>query len=215
MRTKILLAIVILFCIAATSNAQINKGRILVGGSISYSASKNQPVAGSKFEIFNSNIVIGKVVNNNNVVGVIFSYGYTRGTFYNIVDSYNAGIFYRKYISLLKNLYFFGEMDATYNFSKTTSGIFSNGMDGTRYRSNGVSFAFIPGISYSLCKRMQVELLMPNIVSLSYSGTKTDYTSSTSPSGSTVKGNNFSVSTNLNSNLLSNFGIGFKFILGK
>ena len=215
MRTKILLTSAILFCICFSVNAQINKGRILVGGSISYSASKNQSTSGSKFEIFNSNIVIGKVVSDNNVVGAIVSYGYTSGAFYNIVDSYNAGIFYRKYKSLLKNLYLFGEMDATYNFSKTTSGIFSSGSDGTRYRSNGVSIAFIPAISYLLFKKMQVELLMPNIASLSYSGTRTDYTSSTSSSVPSVKGNIFSVSTNFNSNFLSNFGIGFKFLLGK
>ena len=215
MKSKILLLVTIIFSFAATSNAQINKDRVLLGGSISYSTAKNQQSAGSKSEIFYSNILIGKIVNDNNVVGAIFSYGYTRGNYYNIVDEYSAGIFYRKYKSLLKSLYFFGEIDATYNYTKNTNGIFSAGMDGTRYKSNGVSAAFIPGISYSLCKRMQVELLMPDIVSLSYLGTKTDYTSSTSPSVPSVKGNYFSVSTNLNSNFLSNFGIGFKFLLGK
>ena len=65
-----------------------------------------------------------------------------------------------------------------------------------------------------LCKRMQVELSMPNIVSLSYAHNRTTYTGDPEPRP-VQKGNSFAFSTNLNSNLLSSFGAGFKFLLGK
>jgi hypothetical protein len=41
MTTKILLTIAILFCITFTTSAQINKDRVLLGGSLSYSNTSN------------------------------------------------------------------------------------------------------------------------------------------------------------------------------
>lgn len=215
MRTKILLLLAIIFCGALAANAQIDKGRFLIGGGFNYNNVKNQPTPDSKFESLNANIQFGKVIKDNNVVGLIISYGYSQGNYYTRINQYSAGVFYRKYKPLIKDLYFFGEVDAAYLYSKNISGNFTSGFDGTRYISNGVSIAFIPGISYAVCKRLQIELIMPNIISLSYSNVKTDYTSSTSPSTTGFKGNTFSFNSNLNSNLLSSFGMGFKFLLGK
>ncbi|MGH2648792.1 MAG: hypothetical protein ACRDE8_14540 [Ginsengibacter sp.] len=215
MKIKFLLTIIILCFIAFTSKAQINKNEFLLGGSFGYSSIKNEQAPDTKSEILNSNILFGKAINNNSVLGLTLSYGYTKGYLYNKNNQYSAGIFYRKYKPLFKNFYFLGEIDGTYSHSKVIQGQFQSGSDGTRYISDGGSISFIPGISYSLCKRFQIELLMTNIFSVSYSGVKTDYTSSTSPVPTETKGNNFSFNANLNSNLLSNFGIGFKFLLGK
>jgi hypothetical protein len=116
---------------------------------------------------------------------------------------------------LAKNFYFFGEGEAVYNHSKSENGIFQPGSGATKYTSDGGGISFVPGISYSVCKRMQIELSMPNIASISYVSTKTETQDPSSNSISTQKGNNFSANANLNSDLLSNFGIGFKFFLGK
>ncbi|MEP6627326.1 MAG: hypothetical protein ABJA32_05045 [Ginsengibacter sp.] len=59
-----------------------------------------------------------------------------------------------------------------------------------------------------------MELTMPNIANISYTSVKT-VAGNLPPSVPERKANNFSANVNLNSNLLNNFGIGFKFLLGK
>ena len=215
MKTRLLLPIAIIFFATTTVNAQINEGRYLLGGSISYNNQKDQQSSGTKYETLYSNIQFGKVIRDNEVVGIIASYGFSNYGPTNKSNQFNAGVFYRKYKPLAKNLYFFGEVDGLYNHSQNTQGDFQTGSDGTRYIVNGGMVSFIPGISYSICKRMQIELSMPNIASISYGSEKNQTTSSTTNSISTVTGNIFSGNINLNSNLLTNFGIGFKFFLGK
>jgi hypothetical protein len=73
---------------------------------------------------------------------------------------------------------------------------------------------FIPGISYTITKRMQMELRMVNIANISYTDTKT-MDSSLPSSVPPQKVTNFAANVNFNFNLLSNFGIGFKFLLGQ
>jgi hypothetical protein len=181
-----------------------------------------QPYPNSKNKSLNANIQFGKVVKENTVVGVILSYGCfnyyatnSRDSNFSKSNQYSAGVFYRKYKRLLKDFYFFGEVDAAYFHTENTQGYFQNGNYGSRSISNGGSVSFIPGISYAVCKRMQLELLMPNIIGISYSHVKTDYTNAPPPSAPSQEGNVFSFNTNLNANFLSSFGIGFKFLLGK
>ncbi|HUZ58122.1 MAG TPA: hypothetical protein VMU83_05020 [Hanamia sp.] len=205
----------ILVCTAITAHAQINEGSYLLGGSIGFNSSKNQNGSINKNESFYSNIQFGKVIKDNTVAGIIASYSFSNNGPTNKSNQFSAGVFYRKYKPLAKNFYFFGEVDALYNHSNQTYGPFQIGNDATRILSNGGTLSFTPGISYSVCKRMQIELSMLNIASISYAGTKYETTSSITNSVSTVNGNNFSGNINLNTSLLSNFGIGFKFLLGK
>lgn len=202
-----------------TSDAQIDTGRYLIGGSLSIFSSKNSvPLNDSKNNSFNANIQFGKAVRENTVVGFIA--GYSSWNYYypaNFVDTsksvqYTLGVFYRRYKKLANRFYFFGEVDAVYVYSKNTS---SYNQTKLKTVSNGGSIAFVPGISYAVCKNMHLELLMPNILSVSYAGIKTNSNSDNSVPPSVSKGHVFSFNSNLNSNLLSNFGIGFKFLLGK
>jgi hypothetical protein len=226
MKTKILLSFAVLFFIAIASNAQVDKGKVLLGGGAGYSSYKNpEPGSynGSEYKAANFNIQFGKVVNTNSVVGIILSYGYSKFNATNFPDSnlnknnqYGAGVFYRKYKKLLKDFYFFGEADGEYMHSVNTQHYFQNGDDGSKEISNGGVISFVPGLSYQLCKKMQIELTMVNIVSVSYSHTKTVYNANNNNiTPGSYNGNNFGFDANLNSNLLSNFGIGFKFLLGK
>ncbi|MEO7048173.1 MAG: hypothetical protein ABI091_22940 [Ferruginibacter sp.] len=215
MKTKFLLPIALIFFTATVANAQINEGRYLLGGSVSYIKVKNLPYSVSKSESFYSNIQFGKVIKDNTVAGIIASYGSSKNEPGNTSSNFSAGIFYRKYKSLAKNFYFFGEGDLVYSHSKSTYENFQPVSDVTRSTSNGAGISFVLGISYSLCKRMQIELSMPTLASISYGSIKTE-TQYISPNTTTTeKGNSFSANVNLNSNLLSNFGIGFKFFLGK
>ncbi len=226
MKTKILLSFVALFFITVTSNAQIDKGKVLLGGGAGYSSYKSpQPeyYNGYKYKTANFNIQFGKAVNTNTVVGIILSYGYSKSNNSNFPDSnlnknnqYGAGIFYRRYKKLLKDFYFFGEVDGEYIHSDNTQQYLQNGEDGVKQISDGGVISFVPGLSYQLCKKMQIELTMVNIVSASYAHTKTIYNANNNNiTPGTYNGNSFVLNANLNSNLLSNFGIGFKFLLGK
>ena len=225
MRLKILLSFPVFFCMAITSHAQIDKGRYLLGGSLSYYGAKN--VQPNNYYNYNyvslyTNIQFGKVVKNNTVVGLIISYGNSDSHPANFPDSnynkstqYNAGVFYRKYKRLFNTFYIFGEVDAAYVHTDNTQGYFQNQSDRLKNISNGGSVSFVPGISYALFRRMQVELSMPNILSFSYSHFKTENGNTTLPSNASSQGNSFSLNASLNSSLLNNFGIGFKFLLGK
>lgn len=215
MKTKILLSFVILFCAAITTNAQINEGRYLLGGSISFNSSKDLQITNSKNESLYTNIQFGKVVKDNTVAGIIFSYGYSNREQNSKGNQYGAGVFYRKYKPIGKGFYLFGEVDALYNYSKSTQGNFKIGGDGTRYTSNTGTLSFTPGFSYSICKRVQMELLMQNLVALSYGTTKNETSSSITSTIFSSKQNGFSANVNVNSNLANNFGLGFKFLLGK
>lgn len=214
MKIKILLPIVIILFPTTAANAQINEGRYLLGGSLGFSSSTSHQSTDMKNEGLRTNIQFGKVIKDNTVAGIIGSYGYNNGPQYKS-NQFSAGVFYRKYKSIAKDLYLFGEGDALYNYSKYTQGNFQIGSSATRNISNGGSLSFIPGISYSICKKMQMELVMQNLFSLSYGVTKNEATNSGNSTISSAKTDNFSASINLNSGLLSNFGIGFKFFLGK
>ena len=217
MKTKILAALAILLLAATGTNAQITQGKYLLGGSLSYSNSQDVQYNGSPVQkFFSSNIQIGKVVKENTVAGLILSYSFANNdlaTYKN--NMYSAGIFYRKYKPLTKGLYFFGEVDAVYDYSKNTQGKFQIGSDGSRYTTNGARISFVPGLSYSVCKKLQMELSMPNLLNLSYDRVKDEKTFTNTQEIVTSKANNFYANANLNASLLNNVAIGFKFLLGK
>lgn len=219
MKTKILLPITILFFATTTANAQINEGSYLLGGSASYTNSKYQAAPTSESESASSsfNIQFGKVIKNYTLIGIIGSFsGNTNLTKDFKVYQYSAGVFYRKYKPLGSNFYFFAEIDATFQHSSNfASYYFPDVNEYLSINTNGVEFNFTPGISYSVSKKFQVELSLPNIAGISYTGIKT-IDSDLPPGIKPQTANSFSANVSLiNNNLLNNFGIGFKFFLGK
>lgn len=213
MKTKILLLIAILFSLPVLSQAQIAANKVLLGGSVSYYSTSNPD-----FHSFYSSIQAGKVIKENTVVGLVVGYSSNNNnSSYNSpikTRSYNAGIFYRKYKKLLPDFYFFWEADGSYTYSNNTQQAYSNG-EFLNSKLNGGTVIFIPGISYAISKRIQVELASPNLVNLSY--TRTATIDSSLPAGILPqKSNKFSAGVNLNSNnFLANFAVGFKLLLGK
>jgi hypothetical protein len=68
MRTKILLTVTIVFFIAFTSQGQINKGDIFLGGNLNFGTSNNtlSPVnSNSISNNFGTSIQVGKVIKDN------------------------------------------------------------------------------------------------------------------------------------------------------
>jgi hypothetical protein len=232
MRTKILLSIAILSFFCFSAKAQIDSGRIFLGGSVNYNIFKSTSSNPAEYssnqnENFGTNIQIGKFIKKNTAVGIIVSYNNSNShnpvnadSNYNKINEFSAGVFYRKYKKLLKNFYFFGELDATYNHSNyNTASTFSSppysnySYNISKSPSNGFGVSFIPGISYSLCKKLYMELSMPNLIAVSYAHSTTDNTGGPPSDITHLKGNTFSIGGNLYSYPLSNFGIGFKLLL--
>ncbi|MFN8252397.1 MAG: hypothetical protein U0V75_11010 [Ferruginibacter sp.] len=209
-----------LACLTAYSfsYAQIKKDAVLAGGGISFYSSKdygnpNPPETKHKSTFFN--LSVGKAIKENTVVGIYGGYGQNKSEYNynsntkntNTVSSSGAGIFFRKYKMLGKGFYFLGEIDAGYTGYKEDYAT-PNPVNNTTISSNGLNLVLIPGLSYQLFTKMQLEVLMPSFAGLQYA------TSKTTNSSGTVKGNAFQFSTGLNNGtLLSNLSLGFRFVL--
>lgn len=210
---KIIYSFIIFIFIGINADAQIAKGSILLGGQISYynsnysSVQQTQKTTGASFIIS-----VGKTFKENSVYGVNLGYSPNSNKTDNVnidkteTNSYNIGVFYRKYKHLDKDFYFFAEFGAAYNYSKSTDSD-SSGIKSTTGTQLGGQLYVTPGISYKLLKNFQLEILIPNIISINYTESKTS-----SPT-QTNKQNYFSFNTSLNSSPFNSLAVGFRFIL--
>ena len=132
--TRTLLILVLFISSSLIVNAQFKKNDILLGGQLSYSYNSNTftqpnasyPNSDQKMNSGNITISVGKALNENTVVGIDLSYLPSSTTNYqnygpNLLkyqnNGYGVGIFFRKYKSLGKEFYLFGQGSATYNWS--------------------------------------------------------------------------------------------------
>jgi hypothetical protein len=82
---------------------------------------------------------------------------------------------------------------------------------GQERKRRGASIGVSPGLSYQLFKKLQVELTIPSLISMSYFTSK--YEDKQLP-GTITKEKTFSISSNLFGNsTLGNLGLGFRFLL--
>lgn len=214
MRNFTLLTLAMCF-IALTSNAQINKGTVLLGGNLgastnTTSATNNNSESSQKgFYVSPS---IGFVTKDNTVWGLQLSYSHgksdnnTNADVYTN-DGYGGSVFYRRYLTLGKNFYLFGQADAGYNYSKGKQ-VYATGSSRTS-RTDGVYLNAYPGITYVVRKNFHLEASINNLVSLGYSyATITDVNNG---SASSYKQKGFALSSNASSN--NPLSIGFRFAL--
>ncbi len=199
------------------SNAQIKKGALLIGGQISMN-NYNSKNSNNNFESKNNaaglSLSIGKAITDNQVLGGYFGFGNNNSENINngIITSetkytgYNAGLFYRHYSTLAKRFYFFGEINGGFNTSKQTQKNTGNN-NVTTTKSNGVNIGLTPGISYQVYKKLQLELLMPSIVGLSYSNSTTTF------QNNTTKNSSLNFQTNAGGSFFNNLALGFRFVL--
>lgn len=215
MKNKITLLTAILLMSFMGVHAQLTSGKYLLGGDINFSNEKTKDID-SKNDAAYVSFKVGKFIKDNTVFGLNLSYGHN--SYRNLssqtqeTNQYGAGVFYRKYKSVAKDFHLFGEggLNYAYSESKINYTNISN-----KVISNGVSLDFTPGISYSMTKKFQIELLMPNIFEIGYNNDKTTNTDPQTSIKTENTKNRFTFLANLDNNLLSNFGVGFKFILGK
>jgi len=204
--------------LSLSSIAQIKKNSILLGGQLSYFNNRTEwSNSNQKREEGNIDLLVGKAVKENKIIGVIISFSpfrqansYLGDTNRIKLNRFAAGIFYRIYRKLAKDLYFFGQLDGSYITSLSTQH-FNNSTGEVRSTEHGGLFSFTPGIAYQLFKRVQIEMIIPNIIELHYLATKTNSQVMQVANNSEKE---FGFNTNIsNSNGLAFLGVGFKFIL--
>lgn len=218
MRKALLIAFT---CLAGiTSQAQVEKGRTLLGGTIAYNQSTNYSDGNYLSPGKQRSVIIspsfGKAIKTNFVLGVEASFSSGNQTYGAATDaiktkshSYGGAIFLRQYVPLLKNFYFYaqGMMGGSKNEAKQTH----NNRVNNRTEGWGVSASLSPGLTYAITKKLYVESGLNGFALLAYSHSKLLYTDATTGGVSVSKGNNFNFSTSLGSS--GGFTIGFRVLL--
>lgn len=204
-----------------TLKAQIQAGTILIGGQISYNSTGTTFSFDPKGQKNNSgtyNVSVGKVLKTNAVFGITLGYAPSSfSNFFNGADyvsgnlkMYNMGIFYRQYKMLAKGFYFFTEAGLAYNtFKQTTAD--TSGANSEVIIQHGVQLTLMPGIAYKITKRLFIEIVMPDFVTVQYFVTTDDLR--TTQQFESAKQHQFTLNTSLNSNGLNFLGVGFHFVL--
>jgi hypothetical protein len=210
--------IVPLLLLSFLLNAQIKKKSILLGGQLFYYNDKYQiDNFDQKVESGTIGISLGKAFKENSVVGINLSYSPLKETNFlsgndTVITRYNGfniGGFFREYKKLAKDFYFFGQIDGAFITSNQKDDYKISAGD-TKTTQRGGFISLTPGISYQVFKKMQIELIIPNILSIRYQITKFD---SENPQVKSSKREQILFYSNLNnSTSLGWLGVGFRFI---
>lgn len=199
----------IVLVIASIANAQIQKKTIQVGGSVGFSRSSTKNTTeNAHSNSFNFSPSAGKFYAVNRLVGVNLSI--SRTTFSDKVRNWNfygAGVFLRQYLPLGKSFYAFAEEGAGANFAKYKN---YSGTNLQSVKSSSGQVYFNPGLAYTLTKRLQLEVALPQLASISYTHYK--MTDEISPLQNTTS-DSFGLSTGLSQNVLGYLSFGMKWII--
>ena len=219
MRKKILITLLTLLCSFYLAKAQIKVNSVLLGGQAFYYNSNidysgNQPNQKNKSSSFN--ISIGKALKENSVYGLNLTYSpgktddiYNGANYVSSkINQYNFGIFYRKYKKLATDFYFFTEFGASYINAKQTD-TDTSGINLETFKQSGGQLFLTPGLSYKILKKLHLEIIIPNIVTIQYAVT----TDKTPTNQAKQKQFLFISSLNSTGGGLSFVGVGFHFIL--
>jgi hypothetical protein len=198
--------------ICQSSSAQIKKGATLLGGQLivntqrSSNSSIVNPYSSGWITIAPA---FGKAIKEDLVLGGELSFGYS-GTKYdgssyqeNRSNSYGAHIFLRRYRTLGKGFFLFGEARTGFDYGHTR--YLNPQSPSTEYTQNTASadLSFYPGLAYTLTNKLQLEAGFTNLALIRYSHGRT--------SGSSTVVGGSSDSFTLSSSLSSNAGLSFGF----
>jgi hypothetical protein len=127
------------------------------------------------------------------------------------VNSYSGGIFYRKYIPLIKDFYFVGEINLNLGYSRLNSYSFSPTSTSTITSYYGM-ISLIPGVSYAINSRFHLEIAFSNIANLGIGY----YKSKNTTGGLTSSNHETSFGLNTTTqHSFSNIQFGFRLLLQK
>jgi Outer membrane protein beta-barrel domain len=219
----------VLFAIlfALQANAQIKKGSILLGGQIAANSNESKEVSPgfptpiSQTRTQKSSLVglnIGTAIKENKIIGLNFNSSVIKensefspnSTSSNKVNQFEIGLFYRQYKKISKDFYFFGQGDIAAISGKGTGTNSSSAVIQSSKFSGG-ELTVSAGVSYAVLKKLQIEISLPNLLSLQFSNSSS--TSGTA-NPTTREGKAFSFNSSLtNANVLGNLNLGFRLTL--
>ena len=203
MKTRLFI-LSLFFCISA--HAQIIKGSILFGGSISFDHDGR-----SNSNTFYGSAQYAKSFKDNNFFGLQVGYGYHNPINQNL-NFYNGGIFYRKYLPIVKSLYLFGEGNFNLGYARVYS-ISSNPQSKTIDNNYSATISLMPGLSFAVNSKLQLEIAFPNIARLYYFHHV--YQNTTSGVSFTTHDNNYGINSSLQLSTFSGIQFGFRFLFQK
>ncbi|HEX2605756.1 MAG TPA: outer membrane beta-barrel protein [Flavisolibacter sp.] len=171
--------IVALLFISSASFAQITKGSVLIGGNIyfsnvNYDTGNPTPVE-NKSKSFSIAPSIGFATKENTIFGFGVFYSHSSQEQPNTEQNsngYGGSLFLRRYMTLGKGFYLFGEGTLSGGTSQTkyiNSSVVTNKSTGL-----GIGLGLNPGVSYAVNKKMHLEVGLNNLVAINYNRTKVD-----------------------------------------
>jgi hypothetical protein len=213
---KILLLIISIYFLTTGSDAQMNKGAILLGGDLSFSTTTSKDGTNkSRFNGFTVAPVFAKAIKQNVFWGGSVSFSSSSNTPSPAYSSsknkaYGAGVFYRRYYPVKNKFYVFLQAGASTGFGTDK---YRQGPD---YNSNDkrifAGLNITPGVSIAVTKKLYLESGFSNIAALNYQRSKTTgYNSGNSINRSS---GSFGFSSSLSA-FSSGLYFGFRFILDK
>lgn len=207
---KFLLLFLVILSLSFAGKAQFTKGDVLIGNTFSYRSNSSSTGINQTNHGGNFSVSLGKAINENAAFGINLLYGFTNyDQIPNKTNFYSVGAFYRKYKTLGKGFYIFGEAGAGYDGSKQSAKD-NSGVEYTYSTSNGGYISFYAGLDYRISKKFFLEISIPSLFIASFDNTTSTYQNA---NPQTSKGNQFGVTTGLSSNPLNTVGIGFRLIL--
>ncbi|HVV05148.1 MAG TPA: hypothetical protein VHC96_13045 [Puia sp.] len=205
----------LLFC---TCRAQIGKGELLLGGTVSFQKQDNNPITPNYPSSTVTTVApsFGKAIRGNLLAGVNLSYGYSKMQTGDGVDpeytlkeyEYGLTFFIRRYKDLGHNFSLFVEGDFGGSYSRQKGAFEGAGELNTDIKGYAITASLAAGVAYRITHRWVLETGFPNMVYMDYGHSR--YGGSSYPEG--LKSNGFYLVTNLN-RALNYFAIGGRYVL--
>lgn len=218
MKKITLLTIASICLFALHSSAQITKGSVLLGGGISGSHNKSEiPSQVDNNSSFSISPAVGLAIKENTVVGIRLSFYHSKseqkftGNNYLQESTGNiAGLFYRRYLSLGKKFYLFGEGVASYTHNRTKTE--SSNPPLTTQTNSGFSLTIYPGVAFAVNRKIHLEVALNDLFEFNYTNTKTEAAFGNG-TFTTTKASGFGAAANFST--AAPLSVGFRFVLGK
>lgn len=200
----------------AAANAQLSKGRVFLGGSITTSSIENTTIntptnAVTKQNAFVIDPSIGFFVKENTVVGINVGFSKSKveanGSTQQEQRTIAPGLFLRRYYPVAKSFYFYAHGGLNYTNQKSET--FNGTTTLSETNGNGFGVTVYPGVAYQIRKNFLLEVSLRNLLTANYLSSETKNGAGVVAS----KSNSFNLGINGGGGVP--LSIGFNILLGK
>lgn len=220
MKLKYTLLLLTMLVITSLAEAQIKEGTVLPGGGIRYlnQQSENAQTGDKlKYNIWSIAPGAGYAIKDNLVLGVELSYGHQKNENYstynrNKISNMGGAVFLRKYWNISSKFYAFAHTEVSY--SRRIEGLYdkSTGEKLSKTKRSGGAATLIPGISYAVSRKVQLESSFASILNITYSKMNSQTISPSYPAYNTSE-KSFNLSGGFDNGQY--FSLGIRFLLSK